>query len=233
MKVLHIISGDLDKGAARGALWLHEEMLLQGIQSVLFHTGKKFWNSKEKSIVSNESVVKSIYVKFILRLWKNFIQILYPRNRGDLFSSGKGTISLTKLENQFKPDVIHLHWINNYSIEYSSIKNVTAKIVWTLRDMWPFTGGCHYAVGCDRFNEGCGYCRLLGSNSIDDLSSKIYKRKESHFPNNVHFIGISEWILREFKKSRLSSPNATFIPNAINTNDWFPVDSRQEILEFV
>lgn len=232
LKVLHVVSGELNNGAARGAVWLHEEMLAQGIDSVLFHTGSRDWNSKEKSIFSSAGNIRAFLVKLILRIWRIYTHIRYPKYTGDIFSSGNGYISLTKLELQYNPDVIHLHWINLYSIRYSSIKKVKAKVVWTLRDMWSFTGGCHYAVGCNRFHNGCGRCPILGSNSQNDLSSYLYKRKEQFFPKNVHFIGISEWVLREFGKSRLSSSNTTFIPNAIFTSAWQRADSQQRILEF-
>lgn len=232
MKVLHIISGELNKGAARGALWLHEEMLMQGIDSILFHTGSRFWNSKKKSITNEQSNIKYIFTKIVLRLWSKYLDLRYPKNSGELFSTGKGLISLTDLEKKFNPDVIHLHWINHYFIKYSSIRDVKTKVVWTLRDMWPFTGGCHYAIGCDRYFKSCGLCPLLGSNNETDLSAAIYKRKKRFFPENVHFIGISEWILREFEKSRLNSSKATFIPNAIHTSEWFPSDKMQKIIDF-
>ena len=231
-RVLHVIAGNLNKGAARGALWLHEEMLSQGIDSFLFHTGDGNWDSKRKAIVSKRSTVDSIYVKIVLRIWRKYLTLRYPGYSGELFSSGRGLISLTKLEKKYKPDVIHLHWINHHSVAYRSIEKVSSKVVWTLRDMWPFTGGCHYAVGCNRYLEGCGCCPLLSSDKEKDLSSKIFKRKDKYFPSNVHFIGISEWILTEFKKAHLSSLKATFIPNGIQTKDWYPVNAKKEILDF-
>lgn len=231
-RVLHVIAGNLNKGAARGALWLHEEMLSQGIDSLLFHTGESYWDSKSKAIISRQSMFASVYRKALLRLWRKYLTLRYPRYSGELFSSGRGSISLIRLEKKYTPDVIHLHWINHHSIEFRSIKEVSAKVVWTLRDMWPFTGGCHYAVGCNRYIEGCGCCPLLDSKKALDLSSKVLKRKEKNFPENVHYIGISEWILNEFKKAYLSSPKATFIPNAIQTKHWFPVDANKEISDF-
>lgn len=61
-------------------------------------------------------------------------------------------------------DVIHLHWINAGFLSLKSlgeILNSGKPVVWTFHDMWPFTGGCHYALDCHGYIRECGECPYL------------------------------------------------------------------------
>jgi hypothetical protein len=51
-------------------------------------------------------------------------------------------------------------------------------IVWTLQDLNPPTGGCHYDFGCERYATHCGPCPQLGSGNAKDLSREVWKRKQ-------------------------------------------------------
>lgn len=232
MRVLHVISGDLDKGAARGAMWLHTELRSQGVDSILFHTGGKHWNDKELAITSSNSVFSVLLVKLVLRFWRHLLSLFYRRSTKELFSSGCGLISLQNLEKRYRPDIIHLHWINHFSVRYSTIADVQAPVFWTLRDMWPFTGGCHYAVDCKQYIDECGACPVLGSTSNLDLSRLIWNHKKRTNLQNVHFVGISRWVLNEFQQSKLASPKVSYVPNGIQTKEWFPENEIDDILTF-
>jgi len=53
------------------------------------------------------------------------------------------------------------------------IAKIKTPIIWSLLDMWAFTGGCHYDEYCGRYTEQCGYCKVLGSKKENDLSRKV------------------------------------------------------------
>jgi hypothetical protein len=70
-------------------------------------------------------------------------------------------------------DVIHLHWVNQGFLSLKNIYQLSAlgkPIVWTLHDMWAFTGGCHYSSDCVRFKEVCGFCPYLRNPGPEGLS---------------------------------------------------------------
>ncbi len=221
MKVLHVVAGDLDKGAARGALWLHQGLLSVGVESHLVFTGGDK-ESDVKNLIGLSTWVSSFARRVRLRLWRISLKFFYPKSDGDAFSSGWGEHDLSKLARAYKADVLHLHWINQFSFDYASISRVDCKVIWTLRDMWPFTGGCHYSLGCDLFTAACGRCPKLGSVTENDLSRYIYTRKERNRPNNVHYVAISEWLGLQAKKSQLIGPNElTVIDNSVDTDQFF------------
>ena len=50
------------------------------------------------------------------------------------------------------PDIINLHWIRGGYFPIEAIAKFNKPVVWTLHDMWAFTGGCHYSGECDRYS---------------------------------------------------------------------------------
>ena len=60
-------------------------------------------------------------------------------------------------------NIVHLHWTPGIiSIgEIQSLLDAGTRVVWTLHDMWPLTGGCHHADGCNQFQTDCKSCPLV------------------------------------------------------------------------
>ena len=76
-----------------------------------------------------------------------------------------------------------------------------------MRDMWVFTGGCHYTLECTRYASQCGSCPCLHSGIKYDLSSilQFIKYKLISPKKNIVFVGISEWLTETAKKSKILS----------------------------
>ncbi len=128
-------------------------------------------------------------------------------------------------------DIIHLHWINGGYLSLSSLKKLikTGKpIVWTLQDMWAFTGGCHYTGTCTNFERGCGDCKYLKFRSGKDLSSRIHRRKMKIFSSgNINFIGSSNWMAESARRSSLAGKSkVTVLPNPIEIEIYKPADKN-------
>ncbi len=123
-------------------------------------------------------------------------------------------------------DVIHLHWVNQ---GFLSLKNVAQlaqlgkPIFWTLHDMWAFTGGCHYSRGCTQFVTACGHCPYLSKPSANDLSHRIWLKKQRYFSKNIQFITCSSWLANEARSSGLLRDfSITSLPNPIDTAVFKP-----------
>lgn len=104
-------------------------------------------------------------------------------------------------------DVIHLHWINAGFLSLRSLKELLhlgKPLVWTFHDMWPFTGGCHYALDCKGYTGECGLCPYLKKPGKRDLSHRIWKRKSQAFENTrVHVVTPSRWLGECVRESSL------------------------------
>lgn len=223
MKICHLTAGDLDSGAAKGALGLHLSLLSMGVDSILISNDSNAIN-KYKSIV----IVNSVFFSnnFMAKLYSFIDQCLtkfYPKRVRVIFSTGIIGYDFKQIKEYNEADIIHLHWINQGFFNISNFKKHNKIFFWTIRDMWPFTGGCHLAeaMNCSKYLTSCGSCIALGSSQEYDLSTLIQKRKEFYYNTNIYVVGISNWISNCAKASSLFNKNAvSTISNSIDTNKF-------------
>jgi glycosyltransferase involved in cell wall biosynthesis len=105
---------------------------------------------------------------------------------------------------QINPDVINLHWVNGGFMPIEALGKLKQPLVWTLHDMWAFTGGCHYSGSCDRYMQSCGACPQLGSDRHWDLSHWNWRRKAKAWQNlNLTVVTPSKWLASCAKSSAL------------------------------
>ena len=225
MKILHIVAGDLTGGAARGAYWLHLGLRELAIDSKIVINGRETFGDKNVM-----SIVENTQSKILNRIRSQLdvLPTLFYQNRQKvIFSTGFVGFDFTKTREYEEADIIHLHWINNGFVNIKHLSKISKPIVWTMRDMWPMTGGCHYSMRCERYKTGCGKCAQLNSSLRYDLSKMVLNRKARSIPKNTIFVGISDWLSEKARESYLlSSFDVRTIHNCINTKDFFPIDKQ-------
>ncbi|WP_417536683.1 glycosyltransferase family 4 protein [Methylophaga sp.] len=221
MRVLHLIAGSLSGGAARGAYWLHLAQRKLGVDSCLLTNEGK--NIPDEGVYALEKVPsRRIKLSLMGCLERALIGAYRERSR-IIFNLGLIGDDFTKHPAYRAADIIHLHWVNGM-VAVRALKKIKKPVVWTLRDMWPLTGGCHYAMGCVRYKEGCGFCPQLGSNKGWDISRFAAFNKKRSLPNQMEVVGISDWISQTasdsfiFKGHRIHT-----ISNNIDTQKFSPV----------
>ncbi|MCE5204797.1 MAG: glycosyltransferase family 4 protein [Porphyromonadaceae bacterium] len=141
-------------------------------------------------------------------------------------------LSITDLPAFREADVIHLHWINQGMLSLDEISRIIVsgkKIVWTMHDMWPFTGICHHAAGCTRYERSCGECPWLGSPSRNDLSHRSFLAKQAVYARGqITFVACSNWLRELAAKSPLTAGHRVVsIPNPIDTAVYTPMDKSE------
>jgi glycosyltransferase involved in cell wall biosynthesis len=225
MKVLHIIAGDLNGGAAKGAYYLHQGLVKQGVDSrILTNSLSTLGDDRVKSVINN----KRSRIKNVIRNKLDSLPAYFCKNREKrIFSTGIVGFNFTKTKEYKEADIINLHWINGGFVNIKHLKKIKKPIVWTMRDMWPMTGGCHYPLSCENYKIGCGRCKQLNSNKKHDLSRFILKRKEKYIPKHIKLIGISSWLTEKVRESYLFKDfDIRTISNNIDSNDFFPIDKK-------
>ncbi|MDE6309624.1 MAG: glycosyltransferase, partial [Muribaculaceae bacterium] len=121
-------------------------------------------------------------------------------------------------------DVICLNWINQGLLSIKNLRQLASlgkPIVWTMHDMWPMTGVCHHARGCNNFTHGCGNCpQLYGRKGPNDRSAVVNARKKRLYDmGNFTFVPVSHWLAEQAgRSSLLAGRPMEVIPNA------FPID---------
>ncbi|HEX2982069.1 MAG TPA: glycosyltransferase, partial [Ignavibacteriales bacterium] len=129
-------------------------------------------------------------------------------------------------------DILNFHWINEGFLSVKDINTLIRqkrKIVWTLHDMWTFTGGCHYSGECRNYEKECGYCPYLRLAGKGDASNRLLtKRKSLWEAESIHVVTPSKWLGEAARSSSLlGSSNITVIPNPLNIDLYYPDDKKK------
>ena len=211
MKIVHLSTSDMNGGAARAAYRLHLGLIRLGHDSTMFVARRR---GNDPRVIAFAPAM-NIYSRLRRRLRREQITrsfLNYRRSRPagyELFSDDRTEHGSAILQQLPPCDVINLHWIAgfvDYEAFFVSLPEQTP-VIWTLHDMNPFTGGCHYDHGCGKFRANCGSCPQLGSRNEDDLSRRIWYRKRDIFSTirelRLHLVADSRWLATEARCSAL------------------------------
>ena len=86
--------------------------------------------------------------------------------------------------NSFAADLVHLHWIGDNFLPIAEFAKIKAPIVWTLHDMWAFTGGCHYAGACQQVSRGLWQLSAIGESQDPMTSAQALSEKSKAIGHN-------------------------------------------------
>lgn len=231
MKPLILNTSDIEGGAARAAYRLHKGLRSIGLDSQMLVQTK---SSDDHTVVGPQTKIQKVFGMIRPTLDSLFVQ-LYPKRDNVLFSPAvlPNNNLVTKVK-RLDSDVINLHWIAKGMLNPKTLKHFNKPLVWTLHDMWPFTGGCHYDSGCGRYQEACGKCPILKTSKNIDMSHWIWKRKEKAWKElDIVIVTPSNWLADCAKNSSLFHDfRIEVIPNGLDLNRFKPFDKHtaREIL---
>jgi glycosyltransferase involved in cell wall biosynthesis len=224
MKILIVSTSDVRGGAARAAFRLHRGFQHIHADSQMLVQSKE---SDEARVVGRSHSSGIGQAKTGLRLTLDQLPLKFYKNySGTTFSSQWQTDQLARQIKAIDPDIINLHWTQSGFLQIETLAKLGKPIVWTLHDMWAFTGGCHYNDGCDRYKNSCGSCPQLGSQKERDLSRWIWHRKAKTFKDlDLTIVTPSRWLGECAKSSALFNRNQVeSIPNGLDTQVYRPIN---------
>lgn len=226
MKILHLNNSDTDGGAAKGAFWLHTALKDAGADSKMLVARKR--TDDDAVIGLSGAIQKSVYL-FRSEVLDGLPLQRYKQRTSDFFSTCYSPIPLPdgikQQVSKINPDIINLHWICHGFLPPEMFSQLKQPIVWTLRDMWGFTGGCTYTGNCSRYEHSCGQCPQLGSGSESDISRILWKRKQHSWRDaNLTIVTISHWLADCARRSSLfRDRQIEVIHNAVDISVFRPI----------
>jgi glycosyltransferase involved in cell wall biosynthesis len=226
MKVLHIDTSDINGGAARAAYRLHKALLASRIESQMLVQAKTSGDATvigpNSKIAKGLGRVRPLLEQLPLKRYPQRTKIYHPA-----WLPFSGVLRKIK---EIDPDIVHLHWVAGGFVRIEQLPRIKKPMVWSLHDMWAFTGGCHYDEGCGKYRERCGSCPVLGSAKERDLSRRVFDRKQKQFSrmSGLTVNGLSGWLADCARSSTLlCDKEVVNLPNPIDTDVYKPLPKEQ------
>jgi glycosyltransferase involved in cell wall biosynthesis len=226
----------LNGGAAAAARRLHEELVRAGSASRFCHRpGIASPDATYMPLFQQRAGLSDVWHKLRYKVPCRPFDQYYLKNRPqgyDLFSSPRAPFDCSVDIGQLGADIINLNWIAewiDYPGFFASIPD-NFPVVWTLHDMNPFTGGCHYAWECEKFKTGCHSCFQLNENrGPHDLSFRAAAVKRAAVAKkNLHVVADSTWLEAQARASSIFEHARSFqtIHYGLDTGVFRPKDKR-------
>lgn len=231
MRKILQISSCLSGSTGRIAQQIGNKAIEDGWESWIAYSGR------EPRIPSKSSVIP-IGSKFVSQVHAIITRLFDLHGYGSYFSTRR----LVKQIDTLRPDIIHLHNIHGYYINFrvlfKYLKESRIPVVWTLHDCWPFTGHCvHYTdVNCYKWRDGtCSKCpkqRSYPSSIFFDRSKYNFKSKKSSFSSLKYMtiVPVSYWLGRVAAESFLGIYRIQVIQNGIDINAFYPRKGCEKVL---
>ena len=246
MKIVHIAKVDIKGGAARAAYRLHQglcelnrELGRDRGQEMAYesHMLVRHKHSSDDTVwsVIPEAETVPLQVTQAVAVQNYAINA----NRTDLsntpFTLPYPGLDLSTLDLIQSADIIHWHWL----VEFQSLTTLHRllqlgkPVVWTLHDMWPFTGGCHSSAGCTQYQTGCQSCPQLHSD-VHALPAAILRDKQELLSHpNLTLVAPSQKMADQARSSLLfrNSP-IQVVHHSIETTLFFPIaksEAKQQL----
>ena len=193
MKIASLNGAAESGGAARAAMRLHRALLLEGIDSVFF---ARYMSAADATVAPAQD---NNQFRRLMNLTSRYLdglpRILYGQYDGTKWTTNWLKGGAIPVANSFRYDLVHLHWVGAGLVSIGDVRRFQKPVIWTLHDMWPFTGGCHYSQGCTRYEYGCGTCPILGSTQRYDLSRFTFGLKSRAWRHtDITFVAPSRWL---------------------------------------
>lgn len=227
MKVLLVNTSERVGGAAIAANRLMEALKKHGVKAQMLVRDRQ----TQQLTVSAVRPSLLLPLKF---LWERIVIFLNNGfRRSTLWAvdiANTGT-DITQMPEFQRADVVHLHWVNQSFLSLRDLERILdsgKRIVVTMHDMWYFTGICHYAGNCRKYESECSKCPMMSAGGIDYAHRVFARKAQMYSRRHITFVGCSQWIASMASRSALTrGQRVVCIPNAVNT-DVFQPQQRQE-----
>ncbi len=115
-------------------------------------------------------------------------------------------------------------------LSIEEIGRIQKPIVWTMHDMWPFSGAEHYddLQHPGRYEQGYARATRPVEYRGLDLDACVWRRKQHSWRDKrFHLVSPSNWLADCARRSALMKHQpCTVIPNCVDTDVFKPIDRR-------
>jgi len=133
----------------------------------------------------------------------------------------RSQLGRTSLEPVRAADIVHLHWVpGQISLRHlMRVMDEAKSVVWTLHDMWPITGGCHFSSSCAGFQSNCSSCPAVKTIFQKSVEAQLSMKAELFrlYSSKLKIVAPSTWLANQAQSSTaLTGKNVSVIPNPVS-----------------
>jgi glycosyltransferase involved in cell wall biosynthesis len=240
MRVVHLSEFDINGGAARAAWRVHDSLRLAGVDSSMFVSVRDGFDPRVEQFVPRAGFGSRVTRVFRRDLFERELKKALRNGPAgfDGFRDDRTVYGAEVAAAVPDADIYHLHQVTEFVDYRTCLPRLAqrAPLVWTLHEMTPFTGGCHYAYDCSHFTGECGACPQLGRSNMRDFSHAVWRRKQTAFAaiprERLHVVAPSKWMAAEAARSRLLGRfPVSVIPYGLDTDRYRPIPDARRLLE--
>jgi glycosyltransferase involved in cell wall biosynthesis len=223
MKILFINKYDVSGGAAIAAWRLHERLESSCGTEDAFLVGIKRSPSGKVHLTRRPGFESIMERGINLLLNKAGLQyVWFP------FSTGR----IRRFAAAFKPDIIALQNIHGGYFQTTLVAELSslAPVVWTLHDMWAFTGNAAYTFGDERWKQlrgGKGERRHFPAIGLETGHLLLKRKQKIYAGSRLTVVCPSRWLQRLAQQSPVFAGKLIkWIPNGIDTAFFCPPENK-------
>jgi glycosyltransferase involved in cell wall biosynthesis len=215
MKVLHINQSDIGSGAGIAGYRLHQSLLNQGIHSRQL-VGTNLSHSEFVDTIPHNRLLEKVLGKVTRPLGLNYL-------------NQQTHTAVMSHEFYREADILNFHNLHNDYFNYCAIDNLTSTkpAIYTLHDMWAFTGHCSYSYDCSRWQTGCGQCpypNIYPEIQQDHTHLEWRLKNWIYSRSNLTIVTPSRWLMQQAQQSMLRDLPIHHIPYGVDTDIYQPRD---------
>lgn len=222
MKILTVNHSDSLGGAARAAYRLHCALRRGGMDSRMLvnHSTLGDW-----TVSTPDSTLQKVLARVGPHIDLQLCRLQKVRNPIMQSPACIPSRWLTRI-NESDADIVHLHWIANETLSIEDVGRINKPVVWTLHDMWAFSGAEHYPTD-ERWRSGYTSENRPPGDGGWDMNRWVWQRKLKSWRRPMTLAPVSHWLGECASQSALMGrwPMQP-IANAIDTDAWKPIDKR-------
>ena len=203
MKVVIINKSDSTGGAAVVSYRLMKALCDAGVDARML-VAEKLRDDPRVAVAASNLRLRTSFLRERLGIF-----LRNGMNRDTLFKIDTASCGVPLYRHPWvkEADVICLNWINQGMLslrEIGKIMEMGKPVVWTMHDMWNFTGVCHHAGECPGYLSRCADCPLLARKwAVKSLAMSTWERKHKLYSGagKIHFVAVSNWLAYRARKS--------------------------------
>lgn len=152
---------------------------------------------------------------------------------GDVVRRRNLMFRIRQIIKQVRADVVNVHNIHCSELPASFPAEVSriVPVVWTLHDMWAFTGGCSYSYECSGFTDQCmGSCPYADEHPrIGASQARVLlalRRRSLERSGRIAFVTPSQWLGDEANRGMFNAHDVRVISNGLDIQMYKPMQRR-------